>query len=421
MDPFSPLPSKFAGTGSPANNTSDNLISFSSPAVGVECESMLKPEKDSLGVVNTSFSVDASETKASPLVFALTDGLSTSTPFECFEMSQPDEQFTLNNNLISADISEDPFDYTERKATQDANDPFEMVLAAAKIAEEKASLLDSCNSLESQNSLMNAAFYASRTNLTSDFANLNLVSSGENPDCGLKMDSQSQKDPKAENFDATAPDATEGEEWIENEIPPWEKADVTSSDEQFLIDTVIRFIFPLILNLKLIVPQVRRNSYEFPKLLYSVAEDLDTSGVEKLKLKSPSLKTVPETDITTSVDTLDVPNLGLRSIDLSFLDSEDKPAEETQMAHTSEAESLDEWKNHIRQRASGFLSARKHTTAMKPFSKPLGSIDVNSPTGPRVATPVKHSQSAFRSNLPTTTFRSRLAKPRAYGANKENA
>ncbi|CAB3368917.1 Hypothetical predicted protein [Cloeon dipterum] len=324
MDPFSPLPSKFAGTGSPANNTSDNLISFSSPAVGVECESMLKPEKDSLGVVNTSFSVDASETKASPLVFALTDGLSTSTPFECFEMSQPDEQFTLNNNLISADISEDPFDYTERKATQDANDPFEMVLAAAKIAEEKASLLDSCNSLESQNSLMNAAFYASRTNLTSDFANLNLVSSGENPDCGLKMDSQSQKDPKAENFDATAPDATEGEEWIENEIPPWEKADVTSSDEQFLIDTV------------------RRNSYEFPKLLYSVAEDLDTSGVEKLKLKSPSLKTVPETDITTSVDTLDVPNLGLRSIDLSFLDSEDKPAEETQMAHTSEAESLDD-------------------------------------------------------------------------------
>ncbi|XP_065352854.1 uncharacterized protein LOC135947828 [Cloeon dipterum] len=403
MDPFSPLPSKFADTGSPANNTSDNLISFSSPVVGVECESMLKPEKDSLGVVNTSLAVDASETKASPLVFAVTDGLSTSTPFECFEMSQPDEQFAFDKNLCSANISEDPFDYTERKATQDANDPFEMVLAAAKIAEEKASLLDSRNSLESQNSLMNAAFYASRTNLTSDFANLNLLSSGENHDCALQMDLQSQKNPKAENFNATAPDAAEGKEWIENEIPPWEDSDVTSADEEFLIDTV------------------RRVSNEFPKLLYSVAEDLDTSGVEKLKLKSPSLKIVPETDITTSIDTLEVPNLGLRSIDLSFLDSEDKPAEETKMAHTSEAESLDEWKNHIRERASGFLSARKHTTAMKPFSKPLGSIDVNSPSGPRVATPVKDSRSAFKSNLPTTTFRSRLAKPRAYGANKENA
>ncbi|XP_059485221.1 uncharacterized protein LOC132202369 isoform X2 [Neocloeon triangulifer] len=374
-------------------NVSSNLMSFNSPAIVGEKEksSMLQPEKDNF--LKKPANIDL-ETKVSPLISNPLDCPETSTPFEG-DQSIP--TFTFEKKLDG--ITEDPFDYLENMAMQNANDPFEMV-------SEKASVNSGSLSSGSYAYTMNAGFFESTTatGITAEFEEL-CISSGENSSRKL----EDEKDESEREFKNVNPD----DDWLGNEIPPWEKQDVPfdllddplSDGEESLID-------------------VRRVSSEFPKVIASVVEDLDTSIIKNLKLRSPLLKTVPELDLSPTAEPLQIPNIGLRSIDLSFMNSsketEKSTTPTTETPNKADADTLDEWKKQIYEKATGFLKTKRQSTSIKPFSKPLGMIDVNSPSGPRVSTPVKNTSIPPKSSLPTPKYKSRLMKPRNYGTNKEN-
>jgi hypothetical protein len=53
---------------------------------------------------------------------------------------------------------------------------------------------------------------------------------------------------------------------------------------------------------------------DFPRLIASVAEELDTSIVSRLKLRSPLLKASLEMDDSSPIEPLKVPSASLRSI-----------------------------------------------------------------------------------------------------------
>jgi len=55
-------------------------------------------------------------------------------------------------------------------------------------------------------------------------------------------------------------------------------------------------------------------SSDFPKMVSSITEELDTQIVKNLKLKSPLLQEVPEFDMSPTAEPLEVPNIGLRPV-----------------------------------------------------------------------------------------------------------